>query len=185
MPHVQSSAWPPLSSAYHDEFGPIDPDVYAAAGKIWSTAQIHLRRAQVDLEDGRTLMFKAVAQVTAAMSRRTERIENLGGYLWVTFLHLVLEEVKRKELHSKLEARYTARLEPTIRRSEDEIIKIIQVNEIRARADKWLREILELLLMGLTFEEIARLKGGRANRIRSKFSKRMKKLAKELGGENE
>ena len=96
----------------------------------------------------------------------------------------MLDEIERKGLHSTLNAEYAARLEPTTRRSEDEIINIIQVNEIRDRADEWLREVLDLYLMGHTFEEIARFKGDRANGIRSKFSKRMKRLAKELGGEH-
>jgi len=188
MPHNQdppSSDWPPLSSAYQDQYGLIDPDVYAAADKLWSAAKIHLRRAQVDLEDGKTLMFRAVAQVTDMMRKRAEPIENLGGYLWVTFHRLMLEEVKKKGLHSKLDTEYAARFVPATRRSEDEIINIIQVKEIRERADEWLRQVLDLYLMGHTFEEIAGFTGERANGIRARFSRQMRKLAKEVRGEKE
>ena len=182
-PYPLSSAWPPLTSAYHDEYGRIDPDVYAAAGKLWPTAQNKLRRSQVDLEEGLILMFRAVAQVTQMIGKRSKEIENLGGYIWVTFSRLMVQEIETRTLHSELDAKYAARFAPTTSRSEDEIINIIQINEIRDRADEWLREVLEFYLLGHTFEEIADLMGGRANRIRSKFSKKMKKLAKQVRGE--
>jgi DNA-directed RNA polymerase specialized sigma24 family protein len=183
MPHEDSpqpSVWPFLSTAYVDEYGPINPDVHATAGKLWPTAQILIRQAQVDFEEGQALMFRAVAQVTRMMDQRTKPIENLAGYLWVTFRHLLLEEIKTRARHSTLDAEYVARSTPGTNRSENEIIESILISEIRELADDWLREVIELCLLGHSFEEIANLKRVPANSLRSKFSKKIKKLVKHI-----
>ncbi len=187
MPHNQDkhvdTVWPPLSSAYLDVYGPIDPGVYAAAGKLWHTAQIQLQRAGIHSEEGQTLMLRAVAQVTRAMGKRTEKVEKLEGYLWVTFRRMLVQKLEEIALHSKLDAEYAARFVPSIQRSEDEIIKIILMREIYDRADDWLRQVIEFLELGHTYEEIAEFMGGRANVIRSKFSKRIRKLANQIRAE--
>jgi DNA-directed RNA polymerase specialized sigma24 family protein len=189
MPHnedkPQSGVWPPLANGYLDEFGSIDPAVHEAAGRLWPAVEVHLRRAQIVSEDGQLLMLKAVALVTRARCRRTEEISNIDGYLWRTFHHLLLEELEKRALHSKLDAEFAARLAPASQRSEDEITKIILMREILERADDWLRQVIELLQLGHTYEEIAVLIGGRANAIRSRVSKQLKILARQIGKERE
>lgn len=189
MPHHKDKAtsdfWPPIANGYLDEFGPIDPTLNEAAGRLWPTVEVQLRRAQIAPEDGQTLMLKAVALVTRARRQRTEEITNIDGYLWRTFRRLFLEELKKRALHSKLDAEFAARFEPASQRSEDEITRIILMREILDRADEWLRQVMELLQMGHSYEEIAMLLGRRANVIRSQVSKRLKALAKEIGKENE
>lgn len=110
MPHNKdkplSGVWPPLTNGYIDEFGPIDPVLHEVAGRLWPTVEVQLRRARIDPEDGQTLMLKAVALVTRARCQRTENISNIDGYLWRTFHRLLLEELERRALHSKLDALY-------------------------------------------------------------------------------
>jgi DNA-directed RNA polymerase specialized sigma24 family protein len=187
MPHDKDKppayVWPPLADGYVDEFGPIDPSLHEAAGRLWPTVEVHLRRAHMAPEDGQTLMLKAVALVTRARCRRTDEISNIDGYLWRTFHRLLFEALERRALHSKLDTEFAARLTPASQRSEDEIIKIILIREIVDRADDWLREVIELLQMGHSYEEIATLLGGRANAIRSRVSKQLKTLAKQIGKE--
>jgi DNA-directed RNA polymerase specialized sigma24 family protein len=189
MPHNEdkspSGVWPPLADGYVDEFGHIDPSVHEAAGRLWSTVEVHLRRAQIVPEDGQTLMLKAVALVTRARCQRTEEISNIDGYLWRTFYRLLLEELEKRALHSKLDAEFAARFAPASQRSEDEITKIILIREILERGDEWLRQVIELLQMGHSYEEIAVLLGGRANAIRSRVSKQLKALARQIGKERE
>lgn len=189
MPHDKdkptATVWPPLANSYLDEFGPIDPALHEAAGRLWPTVEVHLRRAQIVPEDGQTLMLKAVALVTRARSQRTEEISNIDGYLWRTFHRLLLEELERRALHSKLDAEFAARFAPAAQRSEDELIKIILIREIVDRADEWLRQVLELLQMGHSYEEIATFLGGRANAIRSRVSKQLKALAQQIRKERE
>lgn len=187
MPHNKdkppSRVWPPLTNGYIDEFGPIDPTLHEVAGRLWPTVEVQLRRARIVPEDGQTLMLKAVALVTRATCQRTEEISHIDGYLWKTFHRLLLEELERRALHSKLDAEFGARFAPEAQRSEDEITRIILMREILDRADEWLRQVLELLQMGHSYEEIAMLLGGRANVIRSRVSKRLKALAKQIGKE--
>ena len=189
MPHSKdkppSRVWPPLANGYLEEFGPIDPTLYEAAGRLWPAVEVHLRRAQIVPEDGQILMLKAVALVTRARCRRTEEISNIDGYLWRTFHRLLREELEKRALHSKLDAEFAARFAPALQRSEDEITKIILIQEIMERADEWLRQVIELLQMGHSYEEIAVFLGGRANAIRSRVSKQLKALAKQIGKERE
>ena len=189
MPHNKdkplSAVWPPLANGYIDEFGPIDPSLHQAAGRLWPTIEVQLRRARIAPEDGQRLMLKAVALVTRARAQRPEEIRNVDGYLWRTFHRLLLEELERRALHSKLDAEFVARFAPAARRSEDEIIKIILIREIMDRADEWLRQVIELLQMGHSYEEIAVFLGGRANAIRSRVSKQLKTLAKQIRKEGE
>jgi DNA-directed RNA polymerase specialized sigma24 family protein len=189
MPHnkdkPQSGVWPPVANGYLDEFGPIDPTVHEAAGRLWPTVEVHLRRVQMVPEDGQTLMSKAVALVSRARHQRTEEISNIDGYLWRTFHRLLLEELERRALHSKLDAEFVARFAPAAQRSEDEITKIILIREILEFADEWLRQVIELLQMGHSYEEIAMFLGGRANAIRSRVSKQLKILARKIGKERE
>lgn len=185
MPHNEDKStfdlWPALASDYLDEFGPIDPIVHEAAGRLWPTVQAQLRRTQIPPEDGQTLMLKATALVTRARRQRAEEISNLDGYLWKTFHRLLLEELEKRALHSKLDAEFAARFVPASQRAEDEIINIVLIREILDRADKWLRQVIELLQMGHSYEEIAMLLGERANVIRSRVSKRLKTLAAQIG----
>src|SRR5687768_1573975 len=112
MPHNNnkppSGVWPQLANAYLDEFGPIDPIVHEAAGRQWPKVEVQLRRAQIPPEDGQTLMLKAVALVTRAKSQRAEEFTNIDGYLWKTFHRLLLEELEKRALHSKLDAQFAA-----------------------------------------------------------------------------
>jgi DNA-directed RNA polymerase specialized sigma24 family protein len=189
MPHNKDKStfgvWPTLANGYLDEFGPIDPTLHEAAGRLWPAVQAQLRRAQFAPEDGQTLMLKAIALVTRAKCRRAEEINNIDGYLWRTFHRLLLEELEKRALHSKLDAEFAARFAPASQRAEDEIIKIVLIKEILDRADAWLRQVIELLQMGHSYEEIAMLLGERANVIRSRVSKRLKTLAKQIGKEKQ
>jgi DNA-directed RNA polymerase specialized sigma24 family protein len=189
MPHNRdkspSNVWPSLTNGYIDEFGPIDPTLHEVALRLWPKVEVQLQRAQIPPEDGQTLMLKAVALVTRAKSQRAEEIKNIDGYLWKTFHRLLLEQLEKRALHSKLDAEFAARFASASQRSEDEITKIILIREILDRADEWLRQVMELLQMGHSYEEIAMLLGGRENAIRSRVSKQLKKLASQIGKERE
>ncbi|HEX8457776.1 MAG TPA: hypothetical protein VF656_10805 [Pyrinomonadaceae bacterium] len=64
--------WGNLEAVYVDEFGPVAPDVYRAAGSIWRQAQEYASRVlnSDDHARARTLLMKAAAQVTRARAMK-------------------------------------------------------------------------------------------------------------------
>lgn len=82
---------PPLQEGYEDEFGRIDPEVYQAAGAIWPAAANFGEFALHDRGLASNLMMKAAARVSETIASG-KSIENLKGYLLITFKRLVARE---------------------------------------------------------------------------------------------
>jgi len=80
--------WPALDSGYEDEFGPIDLEVYQAAGEIWPNAAVFGEFALQDRDEAFSLMLKAVASVSSMIASGTH-IEHLKRYLNTTYKNLV------------------------------------------------------------------------------------------------
>lgn len=82
---------PPLKEDYKDEYGPIDAEVYQAAGEIWPRAVKFGEFALHDRQLVFDLMMKAVADVSRSIARGGE-IKYLNAYLLTTFKRLVVHE---------------------------------------------------------------------------------------------
>ncbi len=178
-----SNSWPEITDAYVDEFGPMNPTVYAMAGKLWPMVEPLVLRTMGDVDDGRRLMIKAVALVSRKYSEQPERLTNLGGYLSQTFRHLLFEEMEKVTGRARIDSELVAQVAAIPQRSEDEISQVILLHEILQRADQWTRQTLQLVLLGHSFDEIGREFGMRANGVRSRLSKRIKKLAQAIENE--
>jgi DNA-directed RNA polymerase specialized sigma24 family protein len=185
MPHkkpdnFRTTSWPDIEVAYVDEFGPIDPIVYAQAGTLWPLVEPLVLRTLRDGQNGQRLMMKAVALVSRKLAEQPERMINLKSYLFQAFRHLLFEELEKLTGHAQRDAEVAARITAIPQRSEDEINRIVLIHEILQRADNWTRETFELLSLGYTFDEIARECGMKANFVRSRLSKRLQKLADQV-----
>ena len=76
--------------------------IYETARQIWPEAE---RFAVLTLHDGAagmTLSMKAAANVTRAYALRPDEIGSLKAYLFKTFKHLVLAELRKMRLHDEL-----------------------------------------------------------------------------------
>ena len=170
---------PSIESGFVDEFGEMDPSVYAAAQEIWPKAERWAEQILFDVHLGTQLMMKAVARVTAAKLAGTE-ITNLRFYLLRSFKNLILAELEKENGRSKL---INERLAPDASRrhgSEDELNRKILINELRLEMDDWMREVFDLLVLGYTFEELVPRYGSASNVIRSKFSKKLIRLNRKV-----
>lgn len=183
MPHKSDPPFPPRSpfmeirEPYHDEFGPIDPDVYKFAADVWPLAESPAFRNLIDTEH---LLIKAVALVSRILSERSGDIINLKGYLYKTFSRLLVEELKKQQRLESMDADLTDYVESLTSRSEDQIAQMILVQEIMNRADKWTKEMFWALVQGYTIEELAEISNAKANVLRSKLSKSLARIRKQI-----
>ncbi len=175
-----ASPWPEVKGAYLDEFGPIDPKVYTHASSLWPAVEPLVRRTIRDVQNGQRLMIKAVALVSRKLAEQPERMTNLKGYLAQTFRRLLFEEFEKQTSHAERDAEAAARISAIPDCPEDEINKLILVNEILDRADTWTREVFHFLILGHTLDEIGHQYHMKGNFVRSQLSKRVKKLADQI-----
>jgi hypothetical protein len=189
MPHEAkriplSGSWPNLEEAYTDEFGDIDPDIYKIAGMLWRRAELLARGANQDTADAQRLLIKAVAIVTRKFDEQPGRIVNVRGYLFKTYRHLVLEQLEKQSHHTQLEEDIVSGFLANHKVAEEaDFNRLILIDEIMQRADPWTRKIFQLLVLGHHWTEIAFHFGKAENGLRSKWSKKMEKLAGRIATE--
>jgi hypothetical protein len=180
MPHKSDPTpppWPEIYEAYQDEFGPIDPDVYKFAAEVWPLAESPSFRNLIDTD---RLLFKAVAMVSRICVEQPGKVSNLKGYLYKTFSRLLLEQLRKQQRHEQLDSALLDHVEALTTRSDEDIARTILVHEIMNRADDWTREIFWALVQGYTLEELAEINHAKANFIRSKLSKNLSRIRKQL-----
>jgi hypothetical protein len=172
--------WPEIQQGYDDAFGPIDPEVYKAAGAIWPLAQAQIIRVLGDLDVGQQLMLKSVAIASRKFAQDPARMTSLKGYILVIFNHLLSKEVGKEAGHSRIETQLGKTASSPIDRPEDEIERVILIHELIARADEWTRKIFEELILGYTFEELAPRYYLKPNVLRARWSKKMRRLREQI-----
>ena len=177
-----ATSWPSIDEAYVDELGPIDPEVYEIAGKLWPSVLPFVRRTTDDIDAALTLMLKAVAITSRRRREAPDRITELKSYLEVVFRRLLIKEVNKTSKDETLDQKIEDVLSDSAQ-SQHAIERDIFIQEIMARADAWTREILEWRVLGYSFEELALKYGMKANHLRSKWSKSMRSLRKRLEDE--
>jgi DNA-directed RNA polymerase specialized sigma24 family protein len=168
--------WPSLDAPYVDEFGCIDKDIHEAAGGIWRWAAAYAIATLGDEASGQLALKKVCAKITERRAAGAIQIVKLNAYVQTAFKHEVLAQLKRKRL-----ANVDLSTEPLTDYGLDIDQKIL-VEQILARMDPEDRRITELLILGYSFEEIAKKAGKRSNVIRSRHSKLLKRIRRELRG---
>jgi DNA-directed RNA polymerase specialized sigma24 family protein len=181
-----SITWPDIESSYEDEFGRISADVNKAARELWPQAQKFSLLTIRDAHAGMRLMMKAAAKVSRRKAEfPAEEIHDLKGYLFKVFKNIVFSELEKEAGHRK----FAAVLEhKALDRAEDltqELERKILIDELIQRMDPQTRSVFELLVLGYTFEEIATRTNGKANVLRSRFSKRVRSLSQRIRQEVE
>ena len=165
--------WPSLDAPYIDEFGCIDRDIHEAAGEIWRWAAAYAVTTLGDEASGQLALKKVCAKITQKRAVGEIRIVKLNAYIQTAFKHEVLAQLKRRRSNVDLSD------EPLTDCGLDIDQKIL-VEQILGRMDPEDRRIAELLILGYSFEEIARKDGKHSNVIRSRHSKLLKRIRKEL-----
>ena len=178
--------WPPLTSGYQDVFGEIDLDVYNAAGEIWQQGRAFARANGIDDAVTHTAMIRAVAKVSRRLERPAPNLKTPGArkaYLFTAFRRCLFDETQKKENIN------TSTPEDVEGLADDEgladqIERKILLEEIVRHMDVDTRYVYERLILGYSFEEVAETMGIQANRLRSAYSKRIKKIAAEFANES-
>ena len=168
-------SWPSLDAPYIDEFGCIDRDIHEAAREIWRWAAAYAIATLGDEASGQLALKKVCAKITEKRAAGSIRIVKLNAYIQAAFKHEVLAQLK-----SKRSANVVDLATEPITDSGLDIDQKILVEQILARMNSEDRRITELLILGYSFEEIAKKDGTRSNVIRSRYSKLLKRIKKEL-----
>lgn len=181
MSDFHTSDWPhwkTLSASFKNSFPALTEDVYNAAGEIWPNALKVARHEGLDESDARAALFQAINRVS---KREVPQIRSLRAYLFVTYTRLIRRVIDEQKRYTSLEL-----INQDI--SSDEKVAAIMENdvllgEIVARMDPEMRRIYEGLILGYSFEELARKERIKANMLRSRFSRGVRHLAREIGGQ--
>ena len=172
--------WPPLAEAYLDVTGPIDADIYNAAGEIWPIAAAFAESTLHDVPAGQIALRTVCARITAGRSSGRIHIQHLQAYIVRAFKHEVLRQLQSRRLHESLILDNYKLIEET--RTDIDAEKKILIEQIIARMDNPTRRLFELRVLGYTFEEMARFLCTRSNNLRSAYSKQLDKIREELEG---
>ena len=178
-PHASKGeiVWPDLESSYVDEFGRIDRAVYEIARQVWPAVVPAIRRTLRDLHAGQRVMIKAAALVSRKLNEDPEKLTNLHGYLYRTFIRLLNEEFEKEGKHAEFNRAVLAKNELEAQQSDAAIFEKILISQLLSRADAKTRIMFRLLLLGHTFEDIARQQNTQSNHLRSEWSKELRRLA--------
>lgn len=177
------TSWPSIGSAYVDEFGPIEREVYQAAGELWPQAERYSISVLQDGPAGQRILHNAAAIVSRIYLERSGRINNLKAYLYQTFKRLVLAQLEKESGHRKLEAAMLSRTTEEAESLTTDIDRKILVQQIMQRMDRQMREIFELLVLGHTFEEIGQHLNRSAHSIRTAYNRRLNRLIMQIKAE--
>ncbi len=183
-PHPATD-WGTLEVGYTDEFGPIAPDLYAAAGRIRRQAQDYAARVLPDSDEAQvsTLLLKAAAQVTRARDEKALHINELDGYLFQTFKRVILATLEKDNNRRRLETE--AHLDAEWHAQATNVERRILLNELVAAMDEWTRGVFEWLTLDYSFEEIARHLGMNAKVVRNKYNRHLAMLLKRIAGQTD
>jgi DNA-directed RNA polymerase specialized sigma24 family protein len=176
-----SAKWPSINAGYSDEFGEIDPEVYQSAKELWPIAQRYSILTLGDGPSGLTLMVKAVAAVSRVRSQQPRKILNLKSYLYQTFKHLVLAEIKKQLGHREMESEFVPSSSPLPGTIAEDLDRKILTKEVVLRMNPDMRRVFELLSLGYSFDEIAQVTGsGKGKNVRDRYRRHVQALRHEI-----
>ena len=175
------SNFPIIERTYDEEFGKVDREVYQIAKTLWLHAENLAVKLLHDSPKGMRLMLKAVAKVSRVRKKDPSAIKNLNSYLFRAYKNLILAELEQENNHrGKLDSWFREQETAFEYDEEAKLNKKILINELRLKMDDWTREVFDYLRLGYKYEELVPHCGSAANVIRSKFSKKIARLAREI-----
>lgn len=183
MGEHSDNSWPPFGDGFDDEYGMIEPNVYAAAKEMWPEAQALARATLGDSAAGMTLMMKATASVSKVYAAQPQKVGHLQAYLFKSYKRLVLAERRRARLHGSLNVEALRDADHSPASPADELDKKILIEELMLRMDHWTRKVFELRVLGFSYEEIGKEEEMLAASVRNKFNERVKRLTEWFKGD--
>jgi DNA-directed RNA polymerase specialized sigma24 family protein len=178
MSDSSETKWPEFAGSYLDAFGHIDADIFQTAGSLWPYAARFGRSLGFDETTAQTALIKACANVSAARLRGTE-VGSLGAYLIISY---------KRELWGKLPIRdrYVV-LDPEHENSTESsglaLDQKILIEELLSKMRTEPRSIYEMLILGHTYEDIAKRLGRQSNVLRSLIFKELERIRKAIEAE--
>jgi len=173
-----SSDWPhwnALTPTFRASFALNDESVYNAAGDLWESALKYALSRNLDASEAREALLRAVASVSA---HHTREIRALHSYLFKAYTNRLLRLLTQQKHYASLESvNEELASDPTV---VEVMEQQVLLSEVVARMDQEMRSIYEGLILGYSFEELAPKLGKPANSLRSKFSKGVKRIAREV-----
>lgn len=172
-------------------------EIYERARSLLPAAKAFGRQAKIDPVTAEEILMEAADRVAEALQKGNSEIHNLPAYLFTTYKHLILARVRENQREQSLTVRESQSGEEASPNDELELLpdptdyyqKIetkILVDEIVRHMDEQTRFIFNHLLLDRTYKEIAVEfrkafnKPIKENALRSKFSKAVDRLTREL-----
>jgi RNA polymerase sigma factor (sigma-70 family) len=164
----------------------LDPDkVYETARSLLPAAISFLKKKGLDPTLVEDFLMEAAQKLLDRKSSPDIDIENLPGYLFTSFKHLALDELRKNQRYQDVTEEQIGSLsdrETAARKIERDILREEIVRHLNAEA----RFIFNYLALGYSFREISSLFSERfgsqiaENALRSRYSKALQQAAKKL-----
>jgi DNA-directed RNA polymerase specialized sigma24 family protein len=188
-----SVPWPPCEDVY-SAYG-IDLETCKAAEELWRSESERTALSEIgDTARGFDLMIEAAASVTRRRENHPdEAVRDLKSYLRTSYINLIRAEQKKRKrfvhiLEEPLNSARDERAEPgvfiPVTPTQEPGIYFEELKQKMALIDKQFLEVTEYRMAGYTLEEIAPNFKMSPSHLRSWFSKKMKKLQKQLEKES-
>jgi hypothetical protein len=180
MEEPPEKEWPAIDSAYTDEYGQIQVEVHMAAGAVWEKGKTFAQATLQDPQVGSRLLFRAAAIVSLKVADVDTQIEDLKAYLFQTYKNLVLDELRKQNRRKVIQTERRAELESLSINVAEDVDRKILLEQIVRHMDPWLRKVYEWRCLDLDFEQIAKSLGEKPHVVRSKYSKKLAQLIKQV-----
>jgi RNA polymerase sigma factor (sigma-70 family) len=182
---LSTSEWPhwdALTPTFKNSFSSINAEAYEAARQVWPNALHFAQHHGLDASDALEPFLKVVESVSKAIERHdSEEIKSLPNYLFRSYQRAIWRKLKEEKQHESLD--FVNNDIASIADVSDAMERTILLGEIVARMDKQNHQVFELLILGYSFEEIGRKLNISPNVIRARFSRELRRLAKEVNAE--
>jgi DNA-directed RNA polymerase specialized sigma24 family protein len=169
-----------IATGYVDEWGVVAPEVHQAAVTLQEQAENYARVTLHNEATGITLLAKAAAIVTRALSDHPGSVTNLTAYLYQTYKRQVLAELEKERSHERI---LSERVGEMFLEKHDESLEMEQyilIQELRRRMNPRTRLVFDLLSLGHSFEDIGVIQGRSARAVRNNYYDQVAKLKREL-----
>lgn len=173
------------TSAYTDEYGEIDIDIYETAGDLWrrngeSFALSKLR----DAAAGLSLMLRTAVDVTRRRNAPDAAIESLSAYIWRSYKRRILDELEKENEHRRRDLMSVTQAICTDTLAED-LDKKILIQQIEQHMEDSMYEVYQYLVLGFDFSHIGEILRKKPRALKKRFDRQLKHLIQRLKSEHE
>jgi len=175
---MSSTQWPSLAEGYQDEFGPVDADVYEAAGRVLPAITAIAENLLGDAAAAPTLLLKAAAAVTKRRRARDAEIDDLPRYVFVAAKRLLMAQRELQDGRRKILDEHQV-VAPWMHQVA-QLDAQIAVKQLEGHMDAWTLRVFQWLTLGHSFNEIAAELHQNPQVVRTRFRRAMARLRREV-----